>query len=682
MRRCFGGVAAATLLAGAAGAQPTPRDTLRLFTLDTLALAALRTPVPPLRAPIALTVLSGDELSRARPGLALDQALLSVPGVQVDNRFNPALGERISIRGFGARAQFGVRGVRVLVDGIPATFPDGQSALNHVDPAALGRAEVLRGPAAALYGNASGGVIRLESAQQDRAVLTTSGGADGTWRTHAAASGRRGPFWYHAAATRLASDGYRRHAENESWMGRGGLGVSTPRGQVRLSWSWVDYDAQNPGSLSDSLVRLDRRQAFARNVAQGTGERGRQRQAGVLWRREGELGWEAAAYGTLRDIDNPIPAAIVVLDRRVAGLRGAVFRSRSLGGARVRWTLGAEAEVQRDDRQNYLNQSGARGALTLDQLERVSNRAAFGQVGLSWAGALELLAAVRYDHFGFRADDRLPVTSENPDDSGRRSFGAWSPTLGASAAVGRGVWIYSNLATAFEIPTTTELANRADGAGGLNPALKPQRTTSGEGGVKVRLPGNGMLELAAFHARVRDQLVPFEVERAPGRVFFRNAGLSRHRGVEASVAAEPVAGVRVRAAYTHLDARFLEYRAGAVEVGGNRIPGIAPHRFTASVFAGRDRGAFGGMEARAASAMPVADTDADGALDSPGYLLLDLRGGYAATLGTLRARPWMAVTNLLDRDYNASVVVNAFGGRYYEPGPGRALYLGMDLILR
>jgi iron complex outermembrane recepter protein len=170
------------------------------------------------------------------------------------------------------------------------------------------------------------------------------------------------------------------------------------------------------------------------------------------------------------------------------------------------------------------------------------------------------------------------------------------------------------------------------------------------------------------------------VESAPGRVFFRNAGLSRHQGVEASAALSPRAGTRLRAAYTYTDARFQDYRVGDADVAGNRVPGIAPSRLNLSLWTGRRAGAFGGLELRTASATPVSDTDGPGVLRSPGYSLIDLRGGWAGVrAGFLRLTPWAALTNALDRRYNASVVVNAFGGRYYEPGPGRALYLGVDL---
>jgi iron complex outermembrane recepter protein len=154
--------------------------------------------------------------------------------------------------------------------------------------------------------------------------------------------------------------------------------------------------------------------------------------------------------------------------------------------------------------------------------------------------------------------------------------------------------------------------------------------------------------------------------------------LSRHQGVEASAAGEPVPGLRLRGAYTYTDARFREYRVGSVDVGGNRVPGIAPHRFAASAW-WSGRGAFAGAEVRTASETPVSDTDGAGALASPGYALLDLRVGATRGSRGNNLTPWIALTNALDRRYNASVVVNAFGGRFYEPGPGRALYLGLDL---
>jgi iron complex outermembrane receptor protein len=671
----------AALAAAPLRAQEPVPDTLPRVRLDTLAVRVLRTPVPLLRAPFAVSVAGEDEVRRARPGLALDEALGAIPGVQVDNRHNYALGERISIRGFGARAQFGVRGVRVLVDGIPATLPDGQTTLNHVDLGWLERAEVVRGPASALWGNASGGVVHLATAAPPEVPLGTEArvvsGGDGLLRVQGAVGGRSGGWSYRAGATRLRYDGYREHSRADNTLASARLARRGDRSELRLTLNAVRYDALNPGSLSDSLLRMDRRRAFARNVAQRTGERGRQAQAGLAWRRETGAGTlELSGYGVARGIDNPIPSTIIDLERRGGGVRAAWSAERPLGAGALRWTAGAEAEAQRDLRRNFANAGGERGAPELDQRERVTGTAAFAQAALPLAGRWEALGALRYDRVRFAVRDRLPAAPDNPDDSGARTMDAWSPTLGLTFAAAPAMSLYANVATAFETPTTTELANRPDRAGGFNPELEPQRTVSWEAGAKGRLGGRGGWELAGYRARVRDALIPFEVEGAQGRQFFRNAGAARHRGVEAGVTVEPTAGIAARLAYAWTDARFTDHTAGGETLDGNRVPGIAPHTVDARLSWESPAGGFAEVEVRRASALSVDDANR---FRSPAHTLTDLRAGWeGARLGRVRATPFAGVTNLFDVRYNASVVVNAFGGRFYEPGPGRTLYLGIE----
>ncbi|HEX2092690.1 MAG TPA: TonB-dependent receptor [Longimicrobiaceae bacterium] len=659
-------------------AQETPGDTVRRARLDTLTVRVLRTPLPLLRAPYAVSAVGEAEIRRARPGLALDEALAGVPGVQVDNRFNYALGERISIRGSGARAQFGVRGIRVLVDGIPATMPDGQTTLNHVDPGALGRAEVVRGPAAALYGNASGGVVHLATAPPPPVPLgseyrvVTGGG--GLLRLQGSAGGETGRFSYRAGATRLRYEGFREHSEADNTLLNAQLRHGGERNGVRLALSLVEYNALNPGSLSDSLLRADRRRAFARNVAQRTGEEGRQGQVGVTWERAlGPAALETSAYALARRLENPIPDRIIDLDRRVGGAR-AMLSGRA--GAGVRWTMGGEVEGQRDRRENHRNDGGERRELLLDQRERVTSTAVFAQASASPASRVELLGAVRWDRFRFAVRDRL-VTAANPDDSGERIMAEWSPTLGASFAASEALVVYANFATAFETPTTTELANRPSGAGGFNPELEPQRTRSWEAGAKGRLGRWGVYDVAAYRARARNELIPFEVPGVPGRQFFRNAGSTTRRGVEAGATLTPMRGVTARLAYTHIDARFRRYVVGRDTLDGKRVPGIAPHRVDARLAWQGVAGPFAEAELRHSAAIPVDDPNR---FRSPAYTVADARAGWeGARLGRLRATPFLGVTNLFDREYNTSVVVNAFGRRFYEPGPGRTLYAGLSV---
>jgi iron complex outermembrane recepter protein len=668
---------AAALAAPASAAQ----DTLAVLPLDTVTVDVLRTPVAAIRAPFPVSVVTESEIRPGRPGLSVADALRAVPGVQVESRYNLSLGDRISIRGFGARAGFGVRGVRVLVDGIPATLPDGQTTLTHVDPASLGRAEVIRGPAAALYGNASGGVIRLSSppppagpAGSEHRLLA---GAHGLRRAESAAGGTAGRLAYRANLSWLDFAGYRQHQETTRRTGGATVRWEGGRDRLGLVLAAAGWEAQNPGSLTDSLLRLDRRAAFANNVRQRTRETGSQEQAGLSWRRElGPVGLEVTGHVLARTLENPIPAVVIDLERRVAGGRAAL----SGGGAALRWSAGAEAERQRDRRRNHANVEGERGALTLRQDERVSAASLHAQATATPDRRLDVTGALRFDRFRFSVADRL-ITETNPDDSGSRTMESWSPALGVSLALHPRARVYANLATAFETPTTTELANRPDGAGGFNPGLQPQRTRSLEAGVKARLLPGTWVEAAAYRAAIRDALIPFEVPEAPGRTFYRNAGEARHRGVELAASLARGDDWTVRGAYTHTDARFDRYVVRGVDLAGNRVPGVAPHRLELSLLRAPRRGAWLGADLRHASSTPVADADAEGRFASPAATVVDLRAGWEAAGGRGRFSPFAGAVNLFDARHNAAVAVNAFGGRYYEPAPGRSLYAGVGVAL-
>lgn len=664
----------ALLLVTAPLAAQEVKDSVASIQVEPLVVTVLRTPIASERAPFAISALGEAEVRRGKAGVGLDEALRGVVGVQVDNRYNFALGERISVRGAGARSQFGVRGVKVLVDGIPATMPDGQTTLNHVNFSTLGRVEVVRGPASVLYGNAAGGVLSFETVPPPdhpfREVGVTAG-SNGLLRLSGTAGGTMGDVGYRVDVSHLGYDGYREHNAAETLHASARIDYRA----LRLTAGFVDYDAQNPGALTAALLEEDRRQAFGNNVAQRTGERGRQVQLGATVRHGvagGEL--EVAAFGVVREVDNPIPPTIIDLDRVAGGAR-AVFRTANAAGAwTLRWTAGIELEAQRDDRQNFVNQAGERGALTLDQRERVAGIGGFAHLVASPGERLDVLAGLRYDAFSFAVDDRL-VDASDPDDSGSRRMGALSPSLGVRFGLGADHALYANVTTAFATPTTTELANRPTGAGGFNPDLEPERTRSVEAGARGALGGAIAYQISAYHMRIREALIPFEVESAPGRQYFRNAGTAIHRGVEASARVDLPRGFGARVAYTLTDARFDRYRIDDQVLDGNRIPGVAPHRLEAAVSWEGDDGWFVDLEGRRLTAIPTDDANT---AESPAYTVVDVRAGHDGfTLGSVRIAPFAGVSNLLDAEYNTAVTVNAFGGRYFEPGPGRAVHVGL-----
>lgn len=666
-------------------AQSDPPDTV---ALDPIVVSVLRAPMHLDRLPFAVSVTAGPDLATGNSGLFVEEALHAMPGVRVQNRYNASVGERISIRGFGARSQFGVRGIRILVDGIPATLPDGQTTLDHLDIGSLGRVEVLRGPAAALYGNGAGGVILFRSAPPwegpYRHKASVVAGSDGLLRLQTTGSGTAGRVRLRASAARSMFDGFRNNASEsgEDPYSRSerttiNAAVTSPAagGTLTVQLNGLDLYALNPGSLPAELFDEGNNEAWGFNVARKTRKEVRQGQAGVSWSgRAGGLEGTAAVYGVRRELDNPIPTSVIDLGRSGGGVRVALGGEWEGSGVGGRFDFGLEGDFQSDDRRNFVNDGGEAGELTLDQEERVRAAAVFGQLRLSLTGRLNAMAALRFDRFHFRANDLL-ATAGNPDDSGQRTMGGLSPSFGLHLDLGDH-GLFASAGSSFETPTTTELANRPEGAGGFNPALDPQRGWTLEGGIRGVAGGRSAYDIAFFTTALTGQLVPFEVPSAPGRRFYRNAGRSRVRGFEASARTVLSPLFAVRLAYGYVDARFTEFSVGDAIFDRNRVPGIAPHRLEASVLAGRGVW-FAEMRVETRGEVPANDANDASA---PGYSLVGIRlGATGIRAGRLTLSPFAAVTNVTNARHASSVVVNAFGGRYFEPGPDRGGYVGFSV---
>jgi iron complex outermembrane recepter protein len=668
------------VLAVPAAAQEAP-DSADVVPLQPVLVNVLRTPFELTSAPFAVAVNGEAEVQRARPGLGMDEALGGIPGVQVDDRYNYALGDRISIRGFGARTPFGVRGVTVLVDGIPATLPDGTTNLNHLDLSFLRRAEVLRGPASALYGNSAGGVIQFETELPPPVPFSEEigvvAGSDGLLRLNSTTGGRSGNASYVLNLTRLTYDGYRQQLqEAENFQINGSVGVPLAGGDLRFIGSFVDYDAQNPGSLNRGQLEANPDTVIPIYITHRTGETGQQGQLGTSWR--GGLGsgqLELAAYGLTREITNPIPFNTIEIDRLSGGV-SALFRTSDepiVGG--FDWAIGVEGDVQRDDRLNFGHTGEGIPETTpsIDQEEQVLGGAVFTQITAVPADRLTLLGGLRYDVTQFEAEDRL---LDDGDDSGDRTMNAFSPSIGLSLEVADLLSVYANVASSFETPTATELANQPDGTGGLNQELDPQRTISYEGGIKGLLPGVASYQLSLFRANVDDALIPFVQDE---RTYFRNAGSAVHQGVEAGATLSLLPGLRANLAYTFIDARFDEYVVEEESFEENRIPGVSPHRLDGSLTYTAPFGLYGTAEARYSDTMPVDDANTASA---SAYTVVDLRTGLEALdLGGIFVEPFVGVTNLFDEVYVTAPSVNHAGGRFYEAGPGRSFYAGGQVRL-
>ena len=626
------------------------------------------------RLPFAVATIP-DGRAVADPGLSLSAALAAVPGVAAQSRGNASRDESIAIRGFGARAAFGVRGIRILLDGIPQTMPDGQSQLTLVNLRRVASIEVLRGTGSALHGNATGGVISLRS---DRTIPR---GLDGDGRVTAggnglvsAEAGLRAPLGGGVVDVALQRDratGYRAQSQYEVW--RAHAGARSNLGSVgTLGWvaDFGSYpEAQDPGALTAEEVAADPRQANPQYVAVNAGKDVWQAQTGLTLERHlgGSGRLDVAAFVARRELDNRLPFARIALDRWAYGgrLETTIALDRN---ARATLVAGGDAQRQRDDR---VNRAPDDGAITRDQLETVSEVGPFVQLRYAPVERISIMAGARVDIVTFGVTDRLLADG---DASGDRTMSAPSGTLGIAVMLARPVMGWVRVGTAFETPTTTELANTPDGAGGFNPALEPQHAVEGEIGARVRTRA-GQVGVTAFRAVVRDELVAFEIPTDPGRAYFRNAGRARHQGIEVDARIQWGGGPWIAAAYTLSDLRFTDYATADARYDGNRIPGVPLHLARVAV-GGRLGPVTLEGEGRAASET-FADDGNTASADA--WWVADVRATADLVLGGWVVAPIAGVENLFDRRYVAAVVVNATRGRFYDPASARTFYAGMAI---
>jgi iron complex outermembrane recepter protein len=683
------GLAAALLAPASLPAQGVQRPDSGRVRLDTVVVTVTRASHDPARTPLALSVVGRDAIQDGRPAVSLDESLAGVPGLVVSNRHNFSLGPRVIMRGMGARAAFGVRGVRVLVDGIPLTMPDGQTNLNNLDLGSAGVIQVLHGPASALYGNAAGGVIAVETepapaglATETRLIAGDQGrGSLGRFlKAQAKVAQHVGALDYIASVARLEVDGYREHARTRQALfnGRVGFDVS-PTTRLSLVISAIDMPvAESPGALPLDRAVEDPTAAWPANVAARAGEATRQGQAGVRLRHGGRHGLlDLAVHGIARSLDNALPFGFIELDRVAGGARASWEQTWPRFPLQPGVVAGLDLEAQRDHRREYANQAGTPvGDARRDQYDRVASVGPFAQVR-GGTGALHVTAGLRYDAVRFEVEDRRGV---DPDRSGGRTLDALSSMIGATYALAP-VTFFANVATSFQTPTTTELINAPPAPGepccpaGFNPDLEPQRARSGEVGARIRWRSALHASVAAYRMEVRDALVPFQVPDVDGRDFFRNASRTRHQGVELSATALLSPALDVSAAHTWIDVRFRAAPGTADVNAGNRVPGIPPRR--AHLALSWSPGPFRLTAELEHTARQY--TDDANTVEAPAANRVDLRAGSTVRLAGAELAPFLALNNVLDDRHFGSVSVNAAGARFFEPAPGRTIHVGTSV---
>lgn len=655
--------------------------------------------------PASVDVIDASTIQNAGPEVNLSETLVRVPGVVAQNRQNYAQDIQISSRGFGARSTFGVRGLRLYADGIPATFPDGQGQVSNFDLASASRIEILRGPFSVLYGNSSGGVISIFTADggpQTVADISTTWGSYGLRRTGVKLSGTEGAAQYNLSAARFATDGYREHsaATRENFNGKLRYTVSDDTHWTFILNSVNMPGVQDPPGLTRAEMLANPRQATPGAFLFNTRKSVNQLQGGIVFdqRLGGGQSFRITSYFGTRSTEQfqSIPVATQASLTQPGGVIGLSSRYQ---GIDARWTdksrlldkpLTLTAGVSTDRLsqarlgfQNFVGTTlGVQGALRRDELDTVNAFDQYVQGQWEVAERWSISAGLRHSRVSFGSQDRYIVPG-NGDDSGSVSYQATTPALGVVFHVTDALNLYASAGRGFETPTLNELAYRADGGAGLNFNLQSATSRQWEVGMKTEFTPNWRLNTAYFRANTANETVV--LSNFGGRSTYQNAGVTQRDGVEAALSGHWGKGWSTYVAATYLNAAYgSSFRTcvaapcttpNTLIAAGNRIPGIPrTSLFGELAWQYQAWGLETALEWRHVGRIYVNDLNSDAA---PQVSLLNLRASLVQKLGHWAIREFVRVDNVTNRTYSGSVIVNESTGRFFEPAPGRNWLAGL-----
>lgn len=683
-----------------------------ILELAPIVVTATRVEESSFDVPGSIDALDSRAIQEGQARVNLSEPLARVPGVVVQNRQNYAQDLQISTRGFGARSTFGVRGVRLIADDIPATMPDGQGQAATFNLDSAKRIEVLRGPFSALYGNSSGGVIQIFTEDGPRRPTLSADLLTGSYDTQKYSlkiGGTAGDFNFLVGGSRFESDGYREH----SAVTRGHFNAKLHyriNDKARLSLvlnSLRQPDTQDPLGLPRTSTdgrdfETNPRSVVAQAETFNTRKSIENDQAGLVYEqrfRDNDSLKLVGYFGTRQVVQYlaitkgaQSPATnsggVVDLDREFSGVHARYTMKTLVAALPFTLTGGVDYDRMQERRRGFNNfvtvngidELGVQGALRRDEDDTVYNFDQYLQAEWLPTERWRIFAGVRHSEVKFKSEDFFTATG-NPDDSGSLKYRHTSPVLGALYSITPKLNVYANYGQGFETPTFAELAYRSDGTSGLNFGLKPSKSNHYELGLKTLLGDRTRLNFALFTIKTKDEIVP-ELTQG-GRATFQNASETSRRGLELGAETALGAGFSALLSYTYLNAEFArEFTSRAIVQGntvgstvpaGNKIPGV-PSTTVYGELGWRHKRFNAALELRYSDKVFVNDANSDNA---PSYAVANLRVGLNHRFGALRLAEFVRIDNLFDKKYAGSVIVNEGNSRFFEPAAERNYSLGI-----
>jgi len=676
-----------------------------ITVLPTLHVEATRTDTTYLQTPASVFRVDAPQADTSSQ-VNLTEVVKGIPSVQIRNRENYAQDLQLSMRGFGARSTFGVRGIRLYVDGIPATMPDGQGQTSNIDLSSLDHVEVLTGPFSSLYGNSSGGTILTSTKEgkgKDSIELSYSGGSHDKSRAglvlQGGAKGANEPS-YVISSSYFDTDGYREHSGAEKVLNNAKLSWNLDDGS-KINWvtNYVKIHADDPQGLTHDQWNANPKQQVPFLKQFNVRKDIEQTQTGVTWSKPINDHHElyAMAYLGNRQVTQYQSIPRSTQDASVNHAGGVIDFERNYYGADFRWTgkellpnttvsVGVALDTMDEDRKGFENFNlvnnqpsyGVKGNLRRDEDNTLWNIDPYLQASWQFLPTWRLDTGVRYSNVHYKSEDRY---LSNGDDSDKTDYDKVLPSAALSWQILPELMAYVSYAKGFETPTFTEMAYRPDGLSGFNFGLTASTSDTYETGLKSQ-NHLGDFTLAVFQTKTKDDIV--SAGNSNGRSTFRNADKTLREGVEFAWNKKLWRDLTATASYTYLDATFdadIPASGSVAQISsGNAIPGIAKNQAYASLAWQPTHGLYGGVDVQYMDKVYVNDTNSDAA---PSYSVTSANVGYAWVMGDWKVNTFARVDNLFDKNYAGSVIVNDSTqpvGRYFEPADGRNWSAGLRVI--
>jgi iron complex outermembrane receptor protein len=690
--RALSGAAVALVVASQVSTADQP-SSAPAAALESVTVTATRIASNTFDVPAAISSVPAQQLIDDALGINLSDDIATVPGLLARDRNNYAQDQQISIRGIGANSAFGVRGVRIYQDGIPATGADGQGQVSQLNLDSAARVEVLRGPFSALYGNSSGGVIQVftaDGAQPDQVRASAAYGSFDVWRAGLDASGAAGDFNYNAAFTHFSVDGYRPHsaAENESFNAKLGYQVDE-RNHLSLILNLISRpDAQDPLGLTSAQFATAPNQAAPAALLFDTRKSLQQQQAGLIWNLQltDSQSFQLMGYGGDRSVLQflAIPLAaqlsptssggVVDLDRDFGGSDARWSWQTELAGRPFSWVLGVSYDWYDELRRGYDNFAdttlGVEGELRRNENDITYDIDEYTQVTWDFAPLWSLMLGLRNSDVNFSVQDHF-MTPTNGNDGGSVTYTAGTPVAGLTFKLRPWVHLYASWGRGFETPLGSELAYRPDGEAGPNFDLRPARSANSELGAKFQLLPSFNAEATIFNTNTHDEIVVDT--NLGGRSTYQNSGRTTRRGAEAGLDWRFAAPWHLQLAYTYVEATYTDAYftcttapcavPDALVPAGNRLPGVPKNNVFGTVRFGDELGPFAAAEAQYVSTVAANDVNS---VFAPGYAVFGVSGGYAARWPSGDWSLFVRINNLLNRHYVGSLIVDDSNKGYFE----------------